>query len=92
MVRRHLEERGIEAEVVRLDGAVETSIQLGVADVIADVVETGSTLKAAGLEIVGEVILESEAVLITRAEAAEPAGLRDLQAPRSTASSSPGPT
>ena len=48
VVRRHLEERGIEAEVVRLDGAVETSIQLGVADVIADVVETGSTLKAAG--------------------------------------------
>src|SRR6188472_3581373 len=63
VVRGHLEERGIDAEVIRLDGAVETSIQLGVADVIADVVETGSTLKAAGLEIVGEVILESEAVL-----------------------------
>ena len=81
VVRRHLEERGIDAEVIRLDGAVETSIQLGVADVIADVVETGSTLKAAGLEIVGEVILESEAVLITRAGAAEPAGLRGVQAP-----------
>src|SRR4051812_15631096 len=70
VVRRHLEERGIEAEVVRLDGAVETSIQLGVADVIADVVETGSTLKAAGLELVGDVIMESEAVLITRAGSA----------------------
>src|SRR6476661_6965672 len=44
VVRRHLEERGVEAEVIRLDGAVETSIQLGVADVIADVVETGSTM------------------------------------------------
>ena len=74
VVRRHLEERGIDAEVIRLDGAVETSIQLGVADVIADVVETGSTLKAAGLEVVGEVILESEAVLITRAGVAEPVG------------------
>ncbi len=74
VVRRHLEERGIEAEVIRLDGAVETSIQLGVADVIADVVETGSTLKAAGLEIIGEVVLESEAVLITRADAADPVG------------------
>ncbi len=74
VVRRHLEERGIEAEVIRLDGAVETSIQLGVADVIADVVETGSTLKAAGLEIVGEVILESEAVLITRAGAEDAEG------------------
>src|SRR6478609_9823583 len=61
VVRRHLEERAIDAEVIRLDGAVETSIQLGVADVIADVVETGSTLRNAGLEIVGEVILESEA-------------------------------
>jgi ATP phosphoribosyltransferase len=67
VVASFLEERGIEAEVVRLDGAVESSIQLGVADVIADVVETGSTLRAAGLEVFGEVILDSEAVLITRA-------------------------
>ncbi len=74
VVRRHLEERGIDAEVVRLDGAVESSIQLGVADVIADVVETGSTLKAAGLELVGDVILESEAVLITRADTPDPLG------------------
>jgi ATP phosphoribosyltransferase len=66
MVRSFLEEHGIEATVVRLDGAVETSIQLGVADVIADVVETGSTLRRAGLETFGETILESEAVLVTR--------------------------
>jgi len=65
VVRAYLEEHGIEAEVVRLDGAVETSVRLGVADVIADVVETGSTLKQAGLEIAGDVILESEAVLIS---------------------------
>ncbi|MGB0190390.1 MAG: ATP phosphoribosyltransferase [Nocardioides sp.] len=74
VVRAFLEERGIEATVVRLDGAVETSIQLGVADAIADVVETGSTLRRAGLEVFGEVILESEAVLITRSGEA-PAGL-----------------
>jgi ATP phosphoribosyltransferase len=66
VVRAFLEERGIEASVTRLDGAVETSIQLGVADVIADVVETGSTLRQAGLEVFGETILESEAVLVTR--------------------------
>jgi ATP phosphoribosyltransferase len=66
MVRGFLDERGIDATVTRLDGAVETSIQLGVADVIADVVETGSTLRQAGLETFGEVILESEAVLIGR--------------------------
>jgi ATP phosphoribosyltransferase len=74
VVRTFLEERGIDATVVRLDGAVETSVQLGVADAIADVVETGSTLRQAGLEIFGETILESEAVLITRGGDA-PSGL-----------------
>jgi ATP phosphoribosyltransferase len=69
VVEAFLEERGIKASVVRLDGAVETSIQLGVADVIADVVETGSTLRQAGLETFGETILDSEAVLITRSGA-----------------------
>jgi ATP phosphoribosyltransferase len=75
VVRRHLEQHGVEASVIRLDGAVETSVQLGVADVIADVVETGSTLLNAGLEVFGEPILESEAVLVTRAGAEPPAGL-----------------
>ncbi len=74
VVRRFLEERGIDATVTRLDGAVETSIQLGVADAIADVVETGSTLRAAGLETFGEVVLESEAVLVTRAGSDRPDG------------------
>ena len=75
IVRGYLEEHGIDASVTRLDGAVETSIQLGVADVIADVVETGSTLRAAGLETFGDTILESEAVLISRAGSAGPEGL-----------------
>ena len=66
VVEDFLFRHGIEATVTRLDGAVETSIQLGVADVIAAVVETGSTLRAAGLATFGEVILDSEAVLITR--------------------------
>ncbi|MDR0951052.1 MAG: ATP phosphoribosyltransferase [Candidatus Ancillula sp.] len=52
------------AKVVKLDGAVESSIQLGVADVIADVVSTGTTMRNAGLEIFGDPILKSEAVLI----------------------------
>lgn len=66
IVRQHLAEHRVEATVNRLDGAVESSVQLGVADVIADVVETGGTLAKAGLEIFGEPILESEAVLVTR--------------------------
>jgi ATP phosphoribosyltransferase len=69
VVRSFLEERSIDATVVRLDGAVETSIQLGVADVIADVVETGSTLRQAGLEVFGDTILDSEAVVVTRSGA-----------------------
>jgi ATP phosphoribosyltransferase len=72
IVRQLLAERGIDATVNRLDGAVESSVQLGVADVIADVVETGSTLARAGLEIFGDPILQSEAVLITRGSEAPP--------------------
>jgi ATP phosphoribosyltransferase len=67
LLRGYLAERGINAKVVRLDGAVESSVRLGVADAIADVVETGNTLKAAGMEIFGDPILKSEAVLIRRA-------------------------
>ena len=66
LVEDYLAERGITAEVVHLDGAVESSIRLGVADVIADVVETGTTLRQAGLEPFGEAIMTSEAVLFSR--------------------------
>jgi ATP phosphoribosyltransferase len=66
LLRGYLAERGVNAKVVRLDGAVESSVRLGVADAIADVVETGNTLKAAGMEIFGDPILKSEAVLIRR--------------------------
>ena len=66
LVTDHLTARGIEAEVVRLDGAIESSIRLGVADAIADVVETGNTMRAAGLEPFGEPLMRSEAVLIRR--------------------------
>jgi ATP phosphoribosyltransferase len=75
LVQAYLGDHGVRAsEVVRLDGAVETAIRLGVADVIADVVETGTTLRAAGLEIFGEPLLRSEAVLVRRT-GVEPAGL-----------------
>lgn len=64
LVEKHLADHGIAAEVVRLDGAVETAVTLGVAEVIADVVETGATLRSQGLEVFGEPILRSESVLI----------------------------
>jgi len=66
LVEDYLAGRGIDAEVVHLDGAVESSIRLGVADVIADVVETGTTLRQAGLEPFGEAIMTSQAVLFSR--------------------------
>lgn len=66
LVRADLRQRGIEAEVIRLDGAVEISIHLGVADAIADVVSTGATLRQQGLAPFGEAITESTAVLIKR--------------------------
>ncbi|MEO0010521.1 MAG: hypothetical protein RIQ39_110 [Actinomycetota bacterium] len=75
LVERYLSPRGISASVVRLDGAVESSIRLGVADLIADVVSTGNTLRQAGLQVFGDPILTSEAILIKRAGASVPAGL-----------------
>ena len=71
LVEAHLAELKISAHVVRLDGAVESSVRLGVADVIADVVSTGNTLRQAGLKIFGEPILQSEAVLIKNAVQAD---------------------
>lgn len=64
LVQKHLADLKIKADVVRLDGAVESSIRLGVADLIADVVSTGNTLRQAGLAIFGDPILVSEAILI----------------------------
>jgi ATP phosphoribosyltransferase len=69
LVAKHLADHGVAAEVIRLDGAVETSVSLGVADVIADVVETGTTLRHAGLAVFGEPILHSEALLVRRSGA-----------------------
>jgi len=69
LVNDYLKKNSINADVVRLDGAVESSIRLGVADVIADVVSTGNTLKQAGLATFGDVILQSEAILIKRKDA-----------------------
>jgi ATP phosphoribosyltransferase len=66
VVERHLAERHLQAEVVRLDGAVENAVRLGVADVIADVVETGATLRQAGLVTIGDPILRSSAIVIGR--------------------------
>lgn len=79
LVADYLTGQGVTpSAVVHLDGAVESSVQLGVADLIADVVETGTTLRAAGLGVFGEPILVSEAVLIRRKGVEVPVGLDTL--------------
>ena len=66
LVRDDLASKGLNATVIRLDGAVEISIKLGVADAIADVVSTGRTLRQQGLAPFGDPIVSSEAVVIVR--------------------------
>ena len=78
LVSDYLSSRSITADVVRLDGAVESSVRLGVADVIADVVSTGNTLRQAGLKIFGDAILTSEAIVISRTGFDIPAELEVL--------------
>jgi ATP phosphoribosyltransferase len=71
LLQRYLDESGIKAGVVKLDGAVETACRLGVADAVCDVVETGTTLRAAGLQTIGDPVLTSEAILVRREGAEE---------------------
>jgi len=78
LVQHSLKGLNIQAQIVRLDGAVESSVRLGVADMIADVVSTGNTLRQAGLQTFGEPILSSEAIVIKRTGFAIPAGLEVL--------------
>jgi ATP phosphoribosyltransferase len=77
VVERYLAEKDLKADVVRLDGAVENAVRLGVADLIADVVETGATLRQAGLVTLGEPLLRSSAILIGQPGGA-PAGMAQL--------------
>lgn len=82
LVRKDLAAKGIDATVIRLDGAVEISVQLGVADAIADVVGSGRTLSLHDLVAFGEPLVDSEAVLIERTDAEENRAARDQLAAR----------
>ena len=66
LVRAHLARARVRAEIVKLDGAVEISVHLGLADAVADVVSSGRTLRQHGLVVIGEPIAESQATLIER--------------------------
>ncbi|MEY2672575.1 MAG: hypothetical protein RLZZ508_452 [Actinomycetota bacterium] len=66
LLQRWLDENKISAKIVKLDGAVENAVALGVADWVADVVATGTTLRQAGLEIIGQPLFKSEAIVVRR--------------------------
>lgn len=72
LLRDWLERTGTEATLVRLDGAVENAVGLGVADAVADVVDTGNTLRQAGLTVLGEPLLVSQALLVRPAGNGDP--------------------
>ncbi len=78
LLTSYLEEQSVDARVIKLDGAVETAIRLGVADAVADVVETGTTLRNVGLEVFGDPIATSEAILIKQVGAPENNGFQQL--------------
>ncbi|GAB2517992.1 ATP phosphoribosyltransferase [Nocardiopsis aegyptia] len=78
LLRSYLQERGVDARVIHLDGAVESSVQLGVADAVADVVSTGTTLRQAGMDTFGEPILVSEAVVIRPSDAGDDPKIEQL--------------
>lgn len=71
LLRRFLAERGIEATVVKMNGAVELAPRLGIARFVCDLVSTGATLEANGLVPV-ETVMESEAVLVRTARPLSP--------------------
>jgi ATP phosphoribosyltransferase len=68
LAARLCERHQVSAKIVRLECAVETSVQLGVADFIADIVQSGRTLREAGLEVIGEPLVKSEAILVGHAD------------------------
>ncbi|MDP4505464.1 ATP phosphoribosyltransferase [Nonomuraea turcica] len=78
VVEKHLADIGVDARIIKLDGSVETAIRLDVADAVADVVESAARLREVGLEVFGDPVMRSEAVLIKRLGAPVENGLRQL--------------
>ena len=65
ILRKYLDDKGIDAKIEVITGSVEIGPAIGIADAIFDIVSSGSTLIANGLKEV-ETVFESEAVLIAR--------------------------
>ena len=76
ILRRFLNDQGVQADIVVMRGAVEVAPRLKLSAAICDLVSTGATLEANGL-IAKETVLDSQAVLIKSPTAPEP-GLQHL--------------
>lgn len=70
---------GRELRLVELEGAVEISVALGIAEAVVDVVDTGTTLRQAGLRIVGDPLFTSNAALYAHPDRAEQPPVRVLR-------------
>ena len=59
ITKRYFEERAVSVEIIKLNGSVELAPLIGLADMIVDVVETGTTMKQNGLEVVEDIMTSS---------------------------------
>ena len=59
ITKRYFEERAVSVEIIKLNGSVELAPLIGLADMIVDVVETGTTMKQNGLEVVEDIMRSS---------------------------------
>ena len=59
ITKRYFEERAVSVEIIKLNGSVELAPLIGLADMIVDVVETGTTMKQNGLEVVKDIMTSS---------------------------------
>jgi len=67
MTERYFSERGIQVEIVRLDGSIELAPLVGLAERIVDLVQTGETLRANGLVEVAEIARSTARLIVNRA-------------------------
>jgi ATP phosphoribosyltransferase len=84
MTERYFSERGIQVEIVRLDGSIELAPLVGLADRIVDLVQSGETLRANGLVEVAEIARSTARLIVNRASmkteyAAVTALIRDMR-------------
>jgi len=67
LTERYFSERGIQVELIRLDGSIELAPLVGLADRIVDLVQSGETLRANGLVEVAEILRSTARLIVNRA-------------------------